>query len=281
MSIDRLEREAERLATEPTMKAAGRGRALGPRIRDNGRVLLRCYRTLAKAIRDQATVAPAAVWLVDNFHTVDTALRLVRSDLPRGFYRALPKLASGALAGYSRLLALMDAFVAHTDSGFDASTLRRFLGAFQRVEPLTIGELWAVPTALRVVLLENLRRLAEGIAVPPVQGRGGQDPKLAAADVTVRNIITSLRALATFEWAAFFESVSPVDEALRKPAATTTPWTFRAGIAIATRSRTCPAARVSPSWRSPDGCSIARPAPPERRRASACRQSECGIPATT
>ena len=31
----------------------------------------------------------------------------------------------------------------------------------QEVAPLTIGELWAVPTMLRLVLLENLRRLAE------------------------------------------------------------------------------------------------------------------------
>jgi len=215
MSVERLDREAERLASEPTAKEAGRGRDLTSRIRDNRRVLLRCYRTLARAIRDQGTVPAAAEWFVDNFHVVDSALQLVRSDLPRGFYRQLPKLASGAFAGYPRVLALMHAFAAHTDSRFDASTFRQFLGAFQRVQPLTIGELWTVSIVLRLVLLENLRRLAEGIAVPLLQGRPGRDPELAAADVTVRNVITSLRALSTFEGAAFFERVSPVDEALR------------------------------------------------------------------
>ena len=39
--------------------------------------------------------------------------------------------------------------------------LRRFVKADQRVQPLTIGELWAVAISLRVVLVENLRRLAE------------------------------------------------------------------------------------------------------------------------
>jgi cyclic beta-1,2-glucan synthetase len=34
--------------------------------------------------------------------------------------------------------------------------LRAFVHAYQRVQPLTIGELWAVAITLRVVLVENL-----------------------------------------------------------------------------------------------------------------------------
>ena len=56
------------------------------------------------------------------------------------------------------------AFVAHTDSRIELETLRRFVRAYQRVQPLTIGELWALAISLRVVLVENLRRLAERIA---------------------------------------------------------------------------------------------------------------------
>ena len=53
------------------------------------------------------------------------------------------------------------AFVAHTDSHFDTEMLCRFVRAYQEVQPLTIGELWAVAITLRIVLVENLRRLAE------------------------------------------------------------------------------------------------------------------------
>ena len=53
------------------------------------------------------------------------------------------------------------AFVAHTDSHFDADMLCRFVHAYQEVQPLTIGELWAVAITLRIVLVENLRRMAE------------------------------------------------------------------------------------------------------------------------
>ena len=35
--------------------------------------------------------------------------------------------------------------------------------AYQGVEPLTIGELWAIAISLRILLVDNLRRLAEQI----------------------------------------------------------------------------------------------------------------------
>ena len=59
------------------------------------------------------------------------------------------------------------AFVAHTDSRFDPEALSRFVRAYQRVQPLTIGELWAVAITLRIVLVENLRRSAVRIIEPP------------------------------------------------------------------------------------------------------------------
>ena len=56
--------------------------------------------------------------------------------------------------------------------------LRRFVRAYQRVQPLTIGELWAVAITLRVVLVENLRRLAERI----VHGRAARQEADMVAD---------------------------------------------------------------------------------------------------
>src|SRR5207344_2569771 len=79
-------------------------------------------------------------------------------------YRELPKLADGPFQGYPRVFGLDWAFVAHTDSRFDPEALRRFVRSYQRVQPLTIGELWALAISLRVVLVENLRRLAERVA---------------------------------------------------------------------------------------------------------------------
>ncbi len=119
------------------------------------------YRATARAIQNEQAIIPAAEWLVDNFYIVEEQLREIRDDLPPGFYRKLPKLASGHLEGFPRVFGVAWAYVAHTDSRFDPEVLRRFVSAYQRVQPLTIGELWAVAITLRIVLVENLRRLAE------------------------------------------------------------------------------------------------------------------------
>src|SRR6266481_8249719 len=158
--VERLEQHAESLAAaQPVLSGTVRGRPLLPRVQDNGRFLRETYRAVAKAIREERSIVPAAEWLVDNFHIVDEQLREIRDDLPPGFYRELPKLADGPFAGYPRVYGIAWAFVAHTDSRADPETLRRFVHAYQRVQPLTIGELWAVAITLRVVLVENLRRL--------------------------------------------------------------------------------------------------------------------------
>ena len=102
-----------------------------------------------------------AEWLVDNFHIIEDSLREVRRDLPPGYDEQLPKLSVPPLLGYPRVYALALALVAHTDSELDETRILRFVRAFQEGAPLTIGELWALPAMLRLVLLENLRRLSE------------------------------------------------------------------------------------------------------------------------
>ena len=151
---------------------------MAARIRDNARVLLEVYRGTAAAIREERAITPAAEWLIDNFHVVEEQIREIREDLPRGFYRQLPKLADGPLQGYPRVFGVAWAFVAHTDSHFDPQTLIRFVQAYQRVQPLTIGELWAVAITLRIVLVENLRRLAARI----VKDRSARQQADALAD---------------------------------------------------------------------------------------------------
>src|SRR5713101_2420177 len=164
-SVERLEQHAESLAAAQAItREPVPGRPLLPRVLENGRVLLEYYRATARAIQREQTITPAAEWLVDNFFIVEEQLREIRDDLPTGYYRELPKLAAGHLEGFPRVFGVAWAFVAHTDSRYEPELLRRFVRAYQRLQPLTSGELWAVAITLRVVLVENLRRLAESMA---------------------------------------------------------------------------------------------------------------------
>jgi cyclic beta-1,2-glucan synthetase len=163
-SIERLEQHARSLAVAQTVTPTPlRGHKLANRLADNGGILLDAYRSMATAIEDGRPITPAAEWLIDNYHLIEKQIHEIRSDLPPGYYRQLPKLATGPFAGYPRVFGVAWAFVAHTDSRFDSDMLLRYLLAYQQVQPLTIGELWAVSVTLRIVLIENLRRLAQRI----------------------------------------------------------------------------------------------------------------------
>jgi cyclic beta-1,2-glucan synthetase len=163
-SIERLEQHARSLAAaQPVSSSRTAGRPLVSRLKENSTVLLTSYRIIAKAVNEEQIITPAAEWLVDNYHIVDEQIREIYDDLPDEYYRQLPKLTDGPLRGYPRVFGIAWAFVAHTDSRFDLDTLVRFVRAYQSVQPLSIGELWAVAITLRIVLVENLRRLAKSI----------------------------------------------------------------------------------------------------------------------
>src|ERR1700733_1064806 len=288
-SSERLEQHGASLAAaQQVARRRSARRSLHALLKDNESVLLAAYRTIGAAVGEGRSITPAAEWLLDNYHLVEEQIREIRADLPPGFYRQLPRLADGPFAGYPRVFGIAWAYIAHSDSRFDPNSLRLFVRAYQRVQALTIGELWAVAITLRIVLVENLRRAAARIvssraarqdadsaadrllgvngyaAEPDALARRGatgasfppafvvqlmlrlrdQDPNTTPArqwleerlnsqgttadeivqeehqrqgtsNVTVRNIITSMRLLSDVAGPEFFESVSLVDELLR------------------------------------------------------------------
>src|SRR2546423_12479448 len=178
-SIERLEHYAASVGAQHKLgDKRRRPNRLLPRLEENGRKLLAAYKSLADSIREEHVISPAAEWLVDNFHIVEEQVREIREDLPKSYYHELPKLADGPFKNYPRIYAFCFALIAHTDSHLDTETLRRFINAYQKVSPLSIGELWAVPINLRIALVENLRRLAIRI----VSSRGERDEADRMAD---------------------------------------------------------------------------------------------------
>ncbi|MGB8022535.1 MAG: glucoamylase family protein [Candidatus Nanopelagicales bacterium] len=133
------------------------------RIEQDHRALVRCYESLMGEVEAGRAITPAAEWLVDNFHTVEEHIRQVHGDLPRGYFRQLPKLGPGFLEGHPRIFGITWAYVAHTDSNFDPDQLGRYIRAHESRKALTLGELWAAPINLRIVLIENVRRVSEQV----------------------------------------------------------------------------------------------------------------------
>jgi cyclic beta-1,2-glucan synthetase len=130
------------------------------RIRENGKTILEVYRATNDAQAKGEAITPAAQWLLDNYYLIEETVFQVKRDLPRRFYRELPAVSFGNDRPVPRALAIAWAYVAHSDSSISAAMFEAVVEGYQSIEPLKIGELWALPSLLRFVLVENFRRIA-------------------------------------------------------------------------------------------------------------------------
>ncbi len=285
LSIEALEHRAVALAGTLTLDPlAPRAHSVLPRLAENGRVLRRAYSHLSTDLASARFLSAASEWLLDNFHVVSDALAAVEVDLPPTYCDELPALADRAHVGHARIHAVALELIRHSDSRLDAAQMALYLRSFQRVAPLTIGELWAWPSMVKLALIENMRRLTDemmearalrlaadafleragagatgsadlptplamgsavqllhrlreyGLQFTPMRlaldahlaaaGRSAEDliraehQRQSVAQASVANAVSSLRLVGSLDWSRFVESVSLVDEVLRRdPAA--------------------------------------------------------------
>jgi cyclic beta-1,2-glucan synthetase len=155
-------------------------------LREQEALLRHAYQYFARASDADLTLSYAAEWMLDNFYVVQQALRQIREDMPAGYYHRLPKLDTSPLEGYPRIYALAREIIKYCESYLDLDRVTRFVQAYQRVTPLTTGELWALPTMLRLGILDNLTKAIAGITGLPFDGlgtpqaQGGEGVSIAA-----------------------------------------------------------------------------------------------------
>ncbi|HEY3129173.1 MAG TPA: glucoamylase family protein [Acidobacteriota bacterium] len=288
LTAERLNLQAARLAARhQAIPVFARGRRLLQRLESSEKVLKTVFQGLNEAVRLKQSVSLSAEWLLDNSYVIETQTGHVRRNLTRGFYKVLPILTSGPNAGDPRIYGIALELVAHSDGLVDERNITDFLRAYQRISPLTVGELWAMPLMLRLSLIESLRQLSvqlyqrqyereradfwanrlivaarrdpdqmlvllaemarlhgapshhfamqlirqlseEESALGPAQGwlerkLGApiadvvqqEQNRRTAKQVSISNIITSLRRLSRTDWRKLFEEVSLVEEILR------------------------------------------------------------------
>ncbi|MFO1019855.1 MAG: glucoamylase family protein [Planctomycetales bacterium] len=282
-SAEHLWLHAEELASKHSVSDRAEGKVrFAERFEENCRYISLTYRTITQAVHNGDPLTSDAEWILDNYYIIEEQLREIHEDLPQQYYRELPKLTSGQWAGFPRVYDLAHELIIHTDSSLDEELISGFVAAYQRITPLTTGELWAVPIMLRLVLVENLRRLCSHVLAvrqhrEKARGLLGQweqnrpnpgshahlmdspslimqlieclrDPhnqpynftlqdlihwfghdqqaiddcirceqhRLAANQVSIGNLITSMRLLTALDWTLFFERVSLVEPILRQ-----------------------------------------------------------------
>jgi len=230
--------EQDHLERPARSRHSGRRPSLLDHFQDYEKLLRNAYQHFAAASRVQPARSYASDWLLDNYYMVERTLRQIREDMPPGFYRQLPKLATGLLEGYPRIYAVARKLVVTSGAHLDMGRVKRFVHLYQVIASLTTGELWALPTMLRIGVLERLVHAAAELTgmdapkslspVPRAEtGTASLEPGLPREipsqfaspaltnEAIIPNCFLSLRLLSTTDWKAFFEQTSRVEQILR------------------------------------------------------------------
>src|SRR5688572_12443664 len=190
-SAEQMEHHGASLAASHRLGERATRNRLLPRLAENEAVLAQACGLLTADIRGERRITPAGEWLLDNFYLIEEQIRTARRHLPVRYSRALPQLVEGQSAGLPRVYDIALEIIAHGDGQVDPDSVARFIAAYQTVEPLTLGELWAIPIMLRLALIENLRRVAARIA----DASAGRTLAGQWADQMLRIVETDVKSL--------------------------------------------------------------------------------------
>ncbi|MEO5579467.1 MAG: cyclic beta 1-2 glucan synthetase, partial [Gemmatimonadaceae bacterium] len=164
---DRLAKHARNIARKHKLLPPKKQRGHGPlleRLDGTRRVLDEVLKRLGDATERGVDISPAGEWLLDNSHIVQEHVREIRTNLPGGYYQELPKLANGTLADYPRVYDVAIELIAHSEGHLSRENITLFVREYQKVTTFKMGELWAIPTMLRLGLVENIRRMSLRVA---------------------------------------------------------------------------------------------------------------------
>ena len=163
---------------------------------------------------EQVRKYPYTQWLLDNGHVLRATLQQLDKGLPGKYYRQLPTVIAEGNSRQTRVGAIVDRAVEIGQGPVELDRFERFCSEYQTRAPLTIGELWALPTMLRIRLVRQICSTAEQAwQVSMKSGRMGEIEELTSG---IAGCITSLRNISAIQWEGFVERLSRVDAILRR-----------------------------------------------------------------
>lgn len=168
---------------------------------------------------DLVVQLPYVRWLLDNSHIVREALQQIETDLPANYYRQLAKHPTQDIHGQPRIFSLVDRAVVESGLPIDIEAIEASIREQTShdhnrvVASLTLGELWAIPIALRILLLFRLCKTLRMTRAECLEA--GSEDEIEHKTTNVAGCIISLRSVATTDWRRFVERNSVVEQQLR------------------------------------------------------------------
>ncbi len=201
-NLDQFEQHAVTLAgLHKITYRRGREKLLS-RLMENEEIIMQAYELLAETEDSKRKVSPAGDWLLDNYYLIEEQIRLARRFLPKGYSRELPALIKGPLSGYPRVYDIAMEIVSHGDGRVDLKWLTGYVRAYQTVDSLKLGELWALPIMIRLALIENLRRVSSRMVLSQIDNDRADYWANRILDISGKDtdgIVLEIAAMARFD----------------------------------------------------------------------------------
>jgi len=208
MVEDRTEFAVERSLGEKAASAM----AWVPRIKSSGTLVERCNRLRARlapvtAAVDASVTRPPlsddARWLRDNETLVYSELEIISGEVRS--HRRLPHVRISDHEILPRTLAFAQGFLRESGYHFSEQGFTSFCLGFQKISPLELREFKALPSSLKLVLLEEIAARGERLLSRPA----GESQDLGVC-------IQSLREASQLLWKEALEPLILFDQVLRQ-----------------------------------------------------------------
>lgn len=160
---EQAEKLSKRLTTGPSNTSSNK--TLINKLNCSEKNLSQIYDCLNFATPVEHNVLLSAEWLLDNAYIIQGQIKDVRLNLPADFYKELPLANRDPWKDLPRAYVLAQRLVMMTDGRITRENIVSFLEAYQNLSPLTMGELWAFPLLLRLVLFESIEQLATNVII--------------------------------------------------------------------------------------------------------------------
>ncbi len=199
-SADQMEQHGKTLASSHIL---GPQRApdqhLLTRLAENEVFLIEVRNLLTETVKANYQITPAGEWLLDNFYLIEEQIRTGKRHLPKGYSQELPRLLNGSSKGLPRVYDIAQETISHGDGRVDPENLSRFVASYQTIKTLKLGELWAIPTMLRLALIENIRRIGVRVAAGRIErdlADSWADQMIAIAEKDPKSLILIIADMA-------------------------------------------------------------------------------------
>src|SRR6056297_3637237 len=159
-----LKESAVRLAENHVALDCGtRYKSVKPVLNESRKILEESYRELSKLAKSNKEISPAAEWIIDNFYIIQEQIVQVGEDFPKEYQKSVPLFKNGEFQGLPKVYELVLNLLNHGDNVVDLDVFGQYVQKYQETRPLMMGELWAIPIMIRLILIEKLSQKASRI----------------------------------------------------------------------------------------------------------------------